>query len=322
MLVVAPSGFLYSLKQINPMNSLRKAARSQGRDLFVRALGLLGRERFTRIMDILIDSRIRRIQQASFSVPDSALERVRFFKDIVDSREDGAFAFPYLRLHLRDVAKYSLLICLALRDQDVYTPHLSIALVAGFLHDIGKTVIPRRLFDMEFPFRVFGFELDGRDLTDFERNFIRTEHVRTGITLVSLFERDPSFAEMVVGVANHHERWDGKLDGRYPGYPKGLKGEEIPLLGRIVQGADILSILLRPRSYSKQGMDDPSSEFEREAGKQFDPQVAQCVIKILAERRRFLDRAQEKMEGSQFYHLLELNQIGLSPVTLPMSTNI
>jgi putative two-component system response regulator len=74
---------------------------------------------------------------------------------------------------------------------------------------------------------------------------------------------------------SHHERWDGK------GYPGGLKGEAIPLVGRIVAVADVFDALTHERPYKKAWpIEEALAEIERQGGQQFDPRLATAFLKL------------------------------------------
>jgi putative two-component system response regulator len=76
----------------------------------------------------------------------------------------------------------------------------------------------------------------------------------------------------------HHERWDGK------GYPHGLKGKEIPLQGRIMAIVDVYDALVSERPYKKPlTADETISIIMENAGKQFDPDIAEVFYKISAQ---------------------------------------
>lgn len=77
----------------------------------------------------------------------------------------------------------------------------------------------------------------------------------------------------------HHERWDGT------GYPKGLKGEEIPLKARILTVADAYDAMTSERPYRKAMSKDAAvEEIRRNAGTQFDPMIAELFIeKVLGQ---------------------------------------
>ncbi len=80
-------------------------------------------------------------------------------------------------------------------------------------------------------------------------------------------------------ILSHHERWDGK------GYPRGLKGEDIPLLSRILSVADAYDAMTEDRVYRKaMSKEDAIEEIKRNAGTQFDPKIAkQFLNKVLPE---------------------------------------
>src|SRR5690606_3342016 len=74
----------------------------------------------------------------------------------------------------------------------------------------------------------------------------------------------------------HHERWDGT------GYPRGLKGEEIPLAGRIVAAADIFDALTHERPYKPAwSVEDALAELERLAGTHLDPRVVEAAVEVI-----------------------------------------
>jgi response regulator RpfG family c-di-GMP phosphodiesterase len=87
---------------------------------------------------------------------------------------------------------------------------------------------------------------------------------------------------------SHHEKWDGS------GYPNGLRGEHIPLHGRIVALADVFDALTTPRVYKGAwSVDEAVSHIRRESGRHFDPRIVeafeQCLDSMLDVRAQFLD---------------------------------
>ena len=97
----------------------------------------------------------------------------------------------------------------------------------GFLHDVGKVGLPDSIL----------FKPD--KLTDEEWVTMRTHPVRG----VEICRHLQSLQPVLPLIRSHHERWDGS------GYPEGLRGEEIPLLARVLQVADIYDALTRSRPY-------------------------------------------------------------------------
>jgi diguanylate cyclase (GGDEF)-like protein len=132
----------------------------------------------------------------------------------------------YTKLHSEDVACYALF----LAQRIGLDPDLIAALrMAGLLHDVGKIGIPDDI--LRKPGRLTPHEY---------------EIVKQHVTLGDLIVRDLPDIEVVrAGVRHHHERWDGM------GYVDGLKGEQIPLIARILAIADAFSAMTTTRPYRK-----------------------------------------------------------------------
>jgi HD-GYP domain-containing protein (c-di-GMP phosphodiesterase class II)/uncharacterized membrane protein len=127
----------------------------------------------------------------------------------------------------------------------------------GPLHDVGKIGIPDSVL------------LKNGPLTDEEREMCR-QHTLIGEEIVRPLEPSPDVLSII---RSHHERWDGR------GYPDRLKGEEIPILARVVAVADAFHAMVSHRAY--RGGLLPSSavrEIKGLAGAQFDPAVAQLLV--------------------------------------------
>jgi HD-GYP domain-containing protein (c-di-GMP phosphodiesterase class II) len=77
----------------------------------------------------------------------------------------------------------------------------------------------------------------------------------------------------------HHERWDGN------GYPLGLKGEEIPLMARIINVVDSYDVMTSERIYKKAATKEQAvKELENCSGTQFDPEIVTCFINYIDEK--------------------------------------
>jgi HD-GYP domain-containing protein (c-di-GMP phosphodiesterase class II) len=129
--------------------------------------------------------------------------------------------------------------------------------LAGLLHDIGKIGVA------EVILRKRG------KLDDQEREII-IAHPRIGSTILSEI---PQMQAIIPGILHHHERYDGK------GYPLGLAGENISLLGRIVALADSFDAMTSKRIYRDAlGFKHAQIEIQKGIGLQFDPQIAQVFL--------------------------------------------
>src|SRR5262249_37981850 len=130
----------------------------------------------------------------------------------------------YTRAHSEEVTRLALLLGSGLG----LSPETLRALrLAGLLHDVGKIGIPDRILKKPGP------------LT-FEEAEVMNCHPALGEAIVAGL---PDTADIRTGVRSHHERWDGK------GYPDGLAGEAIPLLGRLLAVADCFSAMTTSRPY-------------------------------------------------------------------------
>ncbi len=129
----------------------------------------------------------------------------------------------------------------------------------GYLHDIGKIVLDENILTKAI-------------LSDEELEKMQ-QHAAVGYRILSLFDDTLDLAEYVYA---HHERWDGT------GYPRGLKGEQIHLLSRIISVVETYDRVLNRGAL-------PLKERKREAldviksgsGVQFDPQIAELFIQII-----------------------------------------
>ncbi len=136
--------------------------------------------------------------------------------------------------------------------------------LSGLLHDVGKIGVPDAILNKP-----------GK-LTDSEFSEMRM-HPLHGARILSNIQSQ-KVVDLLPGVKYHHERWDGK------GYPEGLKGEEIPLLGRLLGVADFLDALTSDRSYRKGLPLEEAVQMVRDLeGKAFDPVVVKAAVELHAQ---------------------------------------
>ena len=119
-------------------------------------------------------------------------------------------------------------------------------------------------------------------LTEEERAQIRL-HPQIGADIIGKHDNELLSAARTIALT-HHERWDGQ------GYPQGLKGEQIPVFGRIVAIADVFDALMNRRPY-KAPMSAAQSLaiMAEERGKAFDPELLDCFFLAQFEILRIMD---------------------------------
>ena len=174
---------------------------------------------------------------------------------------------PYLRGHSARVADLSANIATEMRltDEDVERIR-----VAGRLHDLGKIGTRDAVVNKEGP------------LTPDEFEHVK-QHVIIGAQILAPLVH---LGDIVAMVKSHHERFDGT------GYPDGLRGEEVPLGGRIIAVAEVYDALTTARPYQeKMTPEDAVKRMADLSGTVLDPKVFDALVHLVARRQTlvFLD---------------------------------
>lgn len=132
----------------------------------------------------------------------------------------------------------------------------------ALLHDSGKIGVPDNILGKP------------RKLTDEEFEIIKSRTERGGDILSSF----KSLKDAGEGALYHHERYDGR------GYPKHLKGEEIPLIARMICVADSFDAMNTNRDYrDKRSKEYIIGELENNRRTQFDPKIADIMLELIKE---------------------------------------
>lgn len=174
--------------------------------------------------------------------------------------------------HIRRTQNYVLTLAEALRKQPRYSEQLTDETIellykSAPLHDIGKVGIPDSIL------------LKPGKLEAKEYEVMKT-HAELGQAAIATAERYLGSTTPFLSVAKeiaftHHERWDGT------GYPQGLKGEEIPISGRIMAIADVYDALVSERIYKPALPHDKAVDIIlKESGTHFDPNIVEVFTQI------------------------------------------
>ncbi len=201
-------------------------------------------------LESLVKARTDQLQAAMANLErsyDITLETLGDALDLKDRETEG---------HSKRVTAFTIAIARAMG-----LPREQINTIArgAFLHDIGKIAIPDKILNKPG-------KLDPDEMT------IMKEHAYHGYQIV---KKIPFLAEAAEIVYSHQERFDGS------GYPRNLKGAEIPLGARIFSVADTLDAITSDRIYRrKQTLQAAREEIHRWAGRQFDPEVVKTFLEM------------------------------------------
>lgn len=221
-----------------------------------------------KMMRTMVDPRMDLLHSAVKeleNVRDLTLEVLGNSLDLKDSETEG---------HSKRVTAYTMALARAMG-----LPDADIQMIArgAYLHDIGKMAVPDAILQKKGP------------LTASERLTMQT-HCERGYSII---RKIPYLADAAEIVYSHQEHYDGS------GYPRGLKGDEIPLGARIFAVADTLDAITSDRPYRiANSFEYARREIERCAGTQLDPQVVEAFMKIpvsfwLQIREQILERQED-----------------------------
>lgn len=165
----------------------------------------------------------------------------------------------YTFIHSMNVSKYAVVLA---EDLDMNANEIEIVRDAGMLHDIGKISIPEHILKKT------------SQLTDEEYTVMKT-HVENSTKMIRYL---PDMDYVIPAVVGHHERYDGK------GYPRGLKGNDIPLMARILTIADCFDAMTARRPYKQPlPIDYAVGELKKNSGTQFDPDLVSRFVSLIDE---------------------------------------
>ena len=194
-----------------------------------------------------------KVRERTQEIQVTQLDTVNRLASVAEYRDDETGAH---------IARVSRLCALLGRACGMSESECEVLLNASKMHDLGKVKIPDRIL------------LKPAKLEPDEWEVMKT-HAAVGAELLS--ESRSGLIRVAETIAlTHHERWDGS------GYPNGLKGEEIPLVGRICALCDVFDALISERPYKRAlPVEEARAEIERSSGTHFDPNLVALFLEIL-----------------------------------------
>jgi len=189
-------------------------------------------------------------REAEEALDSTALETLEAVSSIVEAND------PYTSGHSATVGEIAIEIA---QEMGLRPSQLDTLRIAGPLHDVGKVGIPSSVLNKP------------TGLTQAEWVMIQTHPIVSAQTA----ERVIAFKDAVPVIRHHHERCDGT------GYPDGLKGDDIPLLARILAVADGFQAMISERPYRRARTEEEAlAELQKGAGTQWDPEVVKVFLKL------------------------------------------
>jgi len=246
-------GIFFAKKLTHPVRELADGAQRIAAGDFSQRIEVTGRTELGalgnsfNLMTDQIERFIKDLQQSAEANRELFIGTVKGLAAAIDGKD------PYTRGHSERVSRFSIAIAqrLGLTDDEIEKIRIS-----ALLHDVGKIGIDDSILKKPSA------------LTDEEYEIMK-KHPQKGYKIMSQI---PAMKEFLPGMYMHHEMVDGK------GYPQGLKGDEIPMMGRIVAVADTFDAMTTERPYQKaMEFDDALARIESFVGTRYDPAVVAAL---------------------------------------------
>ncbi len=250
-------GYLFAVGISTPIRSLAASTRAISRGEFSQRAHVYGAAEISELAGTFnnmaddIESFIARLKQAAAENRELFLGSIRMLAAAIDEKD------PYTRGHSDRVSKYSILIGTQLQ---LSPDDLDRLRIASLLHDVGKIGVDDRVLKKPGALTAEEFE-------------VMKQHPSKGANIMRPVAQ---LKDMLPGIELHHEHINGG------GYPYGLKGDEIPLMARIIAVADTLDAITTNRPYqSAQDLDDALKLIRRVTGTKFDTGVVEALEAVI-----------------------------------------
>jgi HD-GYP domain-containing protein (c-di-GMP phosphodiesterase class II) len=250
-------GYLFAVGISTPIRALAASTRAISRGVFHERVPVRGAAEISELAQTFnnmaadIESFIAQLKQAADENHELFLGSIRMLAAAIDEKD------PYTRGHSDRVAKYSVLVG---QQLGLSQEELDRLRISALLHDVGKIGVDDRVLKKPGALTAEEFQ-------------IMKQHPSKGANIMRPVAQ---LKDVLPGIELHHEHVDGK------GYPYGLKGEEIPLMARIIGVADTLDAMTTNRPYqSAKEIDDALQVIRKLAGSKFDLEVVEALEAVV-----------------------------------------
>ena len=250
-------GYLFAVGISTPIRALAASTRAISGGDFQARTQVRGAAEISELADTFnnmaddIETYIARLKQAAEENRELFLGSIRMLAAAIDEKD------PYTRGHSDRVAKYSLHIG---RQLGLSPEELDRLRISALLHDVGKIGVDDRV--LKKPGALTPEEFD-----------IMKQHPSKGANIMRPVAQ---LKHMLPGIELHHEHVNGQ------GYPYGLKGDEIPMMARIIAVADTLDAITTDRPYqSAMDLSDALAIIRKVTGTKFDVQVVDALDQVI-----------------------------------------
>lgn len=250
-------GYLFAVGISTPIRALAASTRAISRGVFHERAPVRGAAEISELAQTFnnmaadIESFIAQLKQAADENHELFLGSIRMLAAAIDEKD------PYTRGHSDRVAKYAVMIG---QQLGLSPEELDKLRISALLHDVGKIGVDDRVLKKPGALTAEEFQ-------------IMKQHPSKGANIMRPVAQ---LKDVLPGIELHHEHIDGK------GYPYGLKGEEIPLMARIIAVSDTLDAMTTNRPYqSAREIDDALQVIRKVAGSKFDVKVVEALEAVV-----------------------------------------
>lgn len=266
-------GYLFAVAITAPIHSLAASTRAISRGEFHERARVGGAREISELAETFnkmaddIEDYIARLKRAAEENRELFLGSIRMLAAAIDEKD------PYTRGHSGRVAKYSVIIG---EELGLNAEELDKLRISALLHDVGKIGVDDRVLKKPGALTPEEFEL-------------MKQHPVKGANIMRPVAQ---LKDMLPGIELHHEHMDGR------GYPYGLRGEQIPLMARIIAVADTLDAITTNRPYqSAMGLDYALERIRQCVGSKFDADVVDALEAAIQSGRLRLSPTVQEVEA-------------------------